>query len=119
MFFALNRRRPSPRRSLCGRNHRLRLEQLEDRTLLSTSTLELAVAGRSVSGAEAGVTVVDVIPGSQSGETGQNSEPSIAVNPNDPNQAAISVFSDNPLSPFYSTKDGGKTWRLMCGNWWR
>ena len=92
------------------RDPRLRLEQLEDRTLLSTSTLEPAVAGGFVSGAEAGVTVVDIIPKSQSSETGQNSEPSIAVNPNDPNEAAISVFSDNPLSPFYSTKDGGKTW---------
>ena len=110
MVFALNRRKSSPRRSLCGRDPRLRLEQLEDRTLLSTSTLEPVVAGGFISGTKAGVRVIDIIPKSQSNETGQNSEPSIAVNPNDPNQVAISVFSDNPLSPFYSTKDGGKTW---------
>ena len=36
MFVTLNDRRPSPRKSLCGGDHRLRLEPLEARTLLST-----------------------------------------------------------------------------------
>ena len=66
MVFALNRRKPSPRRYLCGRDPRLRLEQLEDRTLLSTSTLEPVVAGRFISGTKAGVRVIDIIPKSQS-----------------------------------------------------
>lgn len=114
MFFAMRCRRPSPRRSLCGRDHIRRLEQLEERTLLSTSALQLAAQIGAAFGSDADtrVKVVDVIPGSLSGETDQNSEPSIAVNPTNPTQAAISAFSNDPTSnsPFFSTADGGKTW---------
>jgi hypothetical protein len=53
--------------------------------------------------------VVDVIPQSDSAETGQNSEPSIAVNPLNPNQVIISSFGGN--QPYFDSQDGGMTWR--------
>jgi hypothetical protein len=61
--------------------------------------------------------LVDVIPFSQSGEQQQNSEPSIGVNPNNPNQmisgAFTSIFNANPLNsttPFWISNNGGTTW---------
>jgi hypothetical protein len=62
-------------------------------------------------------TLVDVIPFSQSGESAQNSEPSIAVNPNNTSQlisgAFTNIFNDNPLNattPFWISNNGGTTW---------
>ena len=114
MFLARNRRRPTPRRSPGGRDTRLGLEQLDGRALLSVSLPGTAAVGSMPSGSDAtaGIRVIDIIPGSQSGETGQNSEPSIAVNPNDTSQAVIGVFSfaNSSFSPYYSTSDGGTTW---------
>jgi hypothetical protein len=61
--------------------------------------------------------LVDVIPVSQSGEQQQNSEPSIAVNPNNPNQmisgAFTSIFGgvgNNATTPFWISNNGGTTW---------
>jgi hypothetical protein len=55
----------------------------------------------------------DIIPNSDSGETFQNSEPSIAVNPvdptHDPTQLVAGIFSSSGSSFFKST-DGGVTW---------
>jgi hypothetical protein len=54
--------------------------------------------------------VVDVIPGSQSGESDQNSEPSIAVNPVNPMQMFAGTFGGNP---FFVSNDGGATWSFF------
>jgi hypothetical protein len=62
------------------------------------------------------VFVINMIPKSLSGEQNQDSEPSLAVNPDDPLQAAATAFTPDPLSgplaPIYVTSDGGKSWAL-------
>ena len=60
------------------------------------------------------ITVTNIIPNSLSHETNQDSEPSIAVNPANPNQIAISAFTPDPLgganAPVFISIDGGATW---------
>lgn len=62
------------------------------------------------------VLVVNMIPKSLSGETHQDSEPTIAVNPANPLQIAASAFtpdpSHGPRAPIYVSMDGGNTWTL-------
>src|SRR5438094_1545135 len=62
------------------------------------------------------VLVVNMIPKSLSGETHQDSEPTIAVNPANPLQIAGSAFTPDPargpLAPIYVSLDGGYTWTL-------
>src|SRR4051812_38173713 len=62
------------------------------------------------------ITVVNMIPRSLSGETNQDSEPNIAVNPANPMQIAASAFTPNPLggdhAPIYVSIDGGNSWTL-------
>jgi hypothetical protein len=65
------------------------------------------------------VRVVDMTPASESTEEIQNSEPSIAVNPANPNQVAASAFMAAPggpplpsISPIYISYDGGDSWAL-------
>jgi hypothetical protein len=56
-------------------------------------------------------TLVDIIPNSDSSETGQNSEPSIAVNPAAPAQMIAGTFitgSDN--DPYWFSTNGGAQW---------
>jgi hypothetical protein len=70
-------------------------------------------SGKSARGS---VLVVNIIPKSLSGETNQDSEPTIAVNPANPMQIAASAFTPDPLkgslAPIYVSNDGGKTWTL-------
>jgi hypothetical protein len=56
--------------------------------------------------------VVDIIPGSQSGESAQNSEPSIAVDPVNSTQMLAGSFGD-PVDPFFVSTDGGITWSIF------
>lgn len=56
------------------------------------------------------ITVVNVIPFAQSGETDQNSETSIGVNPNNPLQMSYGAFSNSLNNPFYGSSNGGTTW---------
>jgi hypothetical protein len=61
--------------------------------------------------------VINVIPQTQSAETNFDSEPSVTVNPANPQQIVVSAFTPDTTTPvttgpyFYST-DGGTTWSL-------
>ncbi len=62
------------------------------------------------------ILVVNMIPKSLSGETNQDSEPNIAVNPANPLQIVGTAFTPNPMggptAPIYVSSDGGQTWLL-------
>jgi hypothetical protein len=62
------------------------------------------------------VTLVNMIPQDQSGESGTDSEPSLAVKPSNPQHIAGSAFTPDPLrgnhAPIYISTDGGRSWRL-------
>lgn len=62
------------------------------------------------------IKVSNIVPQSLSGETNQDSEPNIAVNPANPSQIAISAFTPDPMgganAPIYVSTDGGATWSL-------
>src|SRR5207302_4704835 len=55
------------------------------------------------------IKIVDLISQGSSAETGQNSEPSLAVDPLDPNDIIAGVFSRSSTL-FYLSIDGGATW---------
>ncbi|HEY5090610.1 MAG TPA: hypothetical protein VIK30_11615, partial [Polyangia bacterium] len=61
-------------------------------------------------------TVVNVIPQSHSNETNSDSEPSIGVNPANPNQILISTFTPPDAGqtngPLFVSQDGGGSWNL-------
>ncbi|HZT42330.1 MAG TPA: hypothetical protein VFA07_09070 [Chthonomonadaceae bacterium] len=63
------------------------------------------------------VTVVNMIPQSLSGETNNDSEPNLTVNPVNPLQMAASAFTPNPAgagdAPIFVSIDGGNTWFLQ------
>jgi len=62
------------------------------------------------------ILVVNMIPNNRSGETSQDSEPNIAVNPANPLQIVGTAFTPDPMggsnAPIYVSSDGGKTWLL-------
>ena len=62
------------------------------------------------------ITIVNITPQSLSGETNQDSEPNLAVNPANPRQIAASAFTPDPMgganAPIYLSNDGGATWSL-------
>jgi hypothetical protein len=62
------------------------------------------------------INVVNMIPASMSGTTGQNSEPNLAVNPANPTDMVATAFTRAPLggafAPIYVSTDGGNTWSL-------
>src|SRR5438270_1488736 len=62
----------------------------------------------------AGFLLVNMIPKSLSGETNQDSEPHLTVNPANPNQIVGTAFSPNPgggnLGPIYFSANGGNAW---------
>ena len=57
------------------------------------------------------ILVVNMIPRALSGETNQDSEPNLAVNPADPLHIAGSAFTPDPAggtnAPIYVSSDGG------------
>jgi hypothetical protein len=74
----------------------------------------LALSAFAAAG-QAQVTVVNMTPNSLSGETHQDSEPNLAVNPANPLQIAGSAFTPDPLNtnaPIYVSTNGGTTWVL-------
>ena len=62
------------------------------------------------------VLVVNMIPNSLSGESEQDSEPFLAVNPTDPKQIVGTAFTPDPFggpnAPIFFSNDEGKTWSL-------
>jgi len=57
-----------------------------------------------------------MIPKALSGETNQDSEPNLAINPNNTKQIVGTAFTPNPsggsLAPIFVSSDGGQTWVL-------
>src|SRR5258706_6248652 len=72
--------------------------------------------GRRAAASSATVLVVNMIPRSLSSEENQDSEPTIAVNPANPQQIAASAFTpdpaEGPRAPIYVSIDEGNTWTL-------
>jgi hypothetical protein len=62
------------------------------------------------------ITIVNIVPNSLSGETNQDSEPNIAVNPANSQEIAISAFTPDPMggsnAPVYVSTDAGSSWTL-------
>src|SRR5215469_1426126 len=60
------------------------------------------------------INVIDVIPSAASAETGQNSEPSLAVDPLNPNDMISGAFSTFVVggvpTPYWISTNGGTTW---------
>ena len=74
-----------------------------------------ALLGAAPAARAAVIPVIDVIPNVASAETGQNSEPSLAVDPLNPNMMISGSFtstsSGNDLvSPFWASTNAGTTW---------
>jgi hypothetical protein len=73
-------------------------------------------AADTPSGSDVRVTVINMIPKSLSGETNQDSEPNLAVNPTNPQLMAGSAFTPDPIygprCPIYISTDEGNTWSL-------
>src|SRR5205823_10654753 len=71
---------------------------------------------KGASKASTNVLVVNMIPRALSGESDQDSEPTIAVNPANPLHIAGSAFTPDPgggnLAPIFVSVDGGNTWTL-------
>jgi FG-GAP-like repeat len=56
----------------------------------------------------ANIRIVNIIPNNRSGESNQNSEPSLAVDPLEPAQIIAGAFGE--ATPFFKTSNGGTTW---------
>ncbi len=64
------------------------------------------------------ISLVNIIPLASSGETNQDSEPNLAVNPANPLEMVATTFTPSPnlgspSSPVFHTSDGGQTWSLV------
>jgi hypothetical protein len=73
----------------------------------------------------ASISLVDIVPAFNSGESNQDSEPNLTVNPLNPNQIVASAFTPGPfdtqnnycprtLSPIFVSTDAGSNWVLNC-----
>jgi hypothetical protein len=84
--------------------------------LCSSLLLALSLPVAIVRPAQAQIRVIDIVPNSQSNETGIDSEPNVAVDPSNPQRIAASAFTPDPMggpnAPIYVSTDGGTTWTL-------
>jgi hypothetical protein len=75
-------------------------------------------AARGIGHAPPGFLLINMIPQSLSGETNQDSEPHLTVNPANPNMIIGTAFSPNPgggaLGPVYRSLNGGNTWTVAA-----
>src|SRR3954447_4261369 len=62
------------------------------------------------------VTVVNITPAARSGEAYQDSEPTLAVDPNNPARMLATTITNDPnfgdWAPIYYSVDGGSTWTV-------
>ncbi|MCX6249853.1 MAG: hypothetical protein NTX61_03780 [Bacteroidetes bacterium] len=63
------------------------------------------------------IRVINMIPNASSNETGQDSEPFLTINPNNPLEIIATAFTSNPTgavatAPVFISQDGGNTWVL-------
>ncbi len=57
--------------------------------------------------------VVNTVPAVRSDETDLNWQPSIAINPANPNEIVVTAYTDPPNNVGYSySYDGGQNWQL-------
>ena len=86
-----------------------------DRRFVSPLLAGLVVLFGAIT-APAGVVVVNMIPKANSGETNQDSEPNLAVNPINPLLMAGSAFTPDPNggpnAPIFVSKNGGHSWLM-------
>ena len=85
---------------------------LEDRQ--PPHVADLLAPGRRGDGSV--ITLVNMIPRALSGETNQDSEANLAVNPQQPAQLVGTAFTpaaSGNLAPVYLSPDGGRTWALQ------
>src|SRR6266849_1499621 len=94
---------------------------MNQKQLIVAAALCSALALSSSVTVNAQVTLVNMVPQNRSGETNQDAEPTIAVNPSSPLQLVGTAFTwDNlagiPMTgnaaPIYVSTDGGQTWSL-------
>jgi hypothetical protein len=73
-------------------------------------------AAKGIGQGPPGFMLINMIPQSLSGETAQDSEPHLTVNPANPNMIIGTAFSPNPgggnLGPVYRSINGGATWTV-------
>jgi hypothetical protein len=80
----------------------------------------VVLVGLSAGAHAAQITVVNMIPNAQSGETNQDSEPNLAVDPANPARIVGSAFTPSTgfcpsnLAPVFVSTDAGGTWVLSC-----
>src|SRR2546425_455749 len=87
--------------------------------LLALAALALMFGTLFMLGQSSSIKVVDLIPASLSGETNQDSEPFLAIQPANPQVMVASAFTPNPFSmtgnaPVYVSEDDGFTWVLSA-----
>lgn len=87
--------------------------------VLTAATIIFFIHAAS-NGVAAQVTLVNMIPNFMSGETNQDSEPNLAVNPANASQIAGSAFTPSQgfcgknLAPIFVSSNGGTTWAISC-----
>ncbi|MFZ0821626.1 MAG: hypothetical protein WAM91_16295 [Candidatus Acidiferrales bacterium] len=85
--------------------------------LLSIASSVLVLGG---TGCGPKVKLVDAIPTLYSGESHNDMEPNLSVDPEDPRHMVLTAFTPCPPlistsnAPIYFSKDGGDTWHLNC-----
>lgn len=86
------------------------------KTTKKTKATKTPKAVSEITAAQNNILVVNMIPLSLSGETEQDSEPFLAVNPSNPLQIVGSAFTPDPFggtfAPIFVSGDGGNTWTL-------
>jgi hypothetical protein len=68
------------------------------------------IRGGTMAATQTDLRITDIVPVDKSGESDENSEPSLAVDPLDPTQMIAGAFANGSAQPYYKSTDGGTTW---------